>query len=619
MAMRQGDRFRTNGTNDNHHHDRARTPDSTSSSRLKRTPASLNLAGGSASFTSTSRSWGNSSTRKAPDQPTLTQIDFVTVSQNVGLDDELDYIGAPCNPPEVIEVNDDDDDADYLPTRPSRTSRVRGVRFGPTPTADTLSKPRRPDGEVKRGRRKSSDRVKSHGKDKGIQKKDKTLTQMDYVRRYLPLESDDDVKLEYTYVTSKKKEPLPQPDTILKHEDMEMNQTLKSEVPSQRKRRKLTPTLDSNDMDRDGEEQGISPPPPPPPVTPRKTARPEIPSSQSPESPGIAFISSSQFRGATQSPGVRASKALSELYVKEESLELGDSDGAHETSRRTVLFRSSASSPHDISDCPAPVPQVLNRPSSPGLSGSLTTRADGSHDSHSEHPATTQRTVIYETDADTDYDEFQDDLPDTLSSREEHENLKHNNQPADGEDNSSSSILDSQELPPLPLSEPDAGSGPLPSENHLESDISICYQRLQPATQFPLEPIPTINTQKMAELFPESSTTMQPMASPRQVSSMNGHHPSHDERGLQTQNQTQSQSRSQSISEYQAEKTPDVVLESSPITRHADSGPHGRVAVVQVESSQPVDKLPLPGIAGPDSGPRGILSRSQILTSSVME
>lgn len=134
------------------------------------------------------------------------------------------------------------------------------------------------------------------------------------------------------------------------------------------------------------------------------------------------------------------------------------------------------------------------------------------------------------------------------------------------------------------------------------SDASIFYQRLQPATQFPFEPIPALNTQKLSELFPNYGSTQ--YAKPAAADS------SRKAPAPFLQTQTQSQ---------EADQT-EIVPESSPIREQDENSaepdavfqrPQVPESVVQVESSQPVDRG--------NHGPGGILSRSQLLTSSVME
>lgn len=126
------------------------------------------------------------------------------------------------------------------------------------------------------------------------------------------------------------------------------------------------------------------------------------------------------------------------------------------------------------------------------------------------------------------------------------------------------------------------------------------------ATQFPHEPIPTLNTQKMSELFPHGDSS--------QYANLEAWKPSLRKQAPGPFSQTQTQSQ-----EGDKEST-EMVPESSPIRereRGIESGdtsfqrPRVPGSVVQVESSQAVDRDP--------QWQGRIISRSQLLTSSVME
>jgi hypothetical protein len=164
-----------------------------------------------------------------------------------------------------------------------------------------------------------------------------------------------------------------------------------------------------------------------------------------------------------------------------------------------------------------------------------------------------------------------------------------------GEDEPQSPCDDSQDLP-LPSAHTCADPDSAPASEAPMSDASIFYRRVQPATQFPYEPIPTLNTQKLSELFPNEGNTQYPRQG-------NAHH-SPRRALLSSQTQTQSQSTDQV----------EIVPESSPAPDHDEDvfqRPRPPGSVVQVESSQPVDRA--------YHGAGAILSRSQLLTSSVME
>ncbi|OGM50498.1 hypothetical protein ABOM_000844 [Aspergillus bombycis] len=625
--MRRGD---TSGTNAQTSQKQFQTPDkppgpSTVSDGLRGSLSSKKRTGTPASPASTFKSWKRTSFAGARDQPTLTQIDFVTqVSQPQSDDDDLDFIDeAPENGTrrhkEVIEIADDsDNDADYRPPSNSRASRAHGVRFD-RDANNVGSKQSRvvsqDAGPSKRGRRKSGDGVKGNKKGKNNQQKDKTLTQMDYVRRYLKIEPDEDVKLEYTYTTPHKHERkshnLPPPNA----EDMARGPNDTYATSSESKRRKLDHELRSNgevELAKDSKATRLFGGP----VTPRKPSRSEIPSSQSPESPGLAIITSSQFRGATRSPLKRESPTPTVKRIKEESPGYDRVNHSPQSLERTLHLDSI---PPSMKSHPPPTIKLTSKESletnasstqSHSTKGATVTK-EGTNTLHEldEHPLTTQRTVVYETDAETD----SDDIPDNglnipgLPSEEATANQFHTY-----EDDNKLPNEDSQELPPIPPSGLDFECGPLQLETNLPSDASIYYRRPQQATQFPLEPIPAINTQKMAELFPdhqqEPATASEFRSSPY--------------RPLYTQTQTQSQTQDQDKS------STDIVPESSPIVRCESGnipnaaiqrGPATRESVVQVESSQPADRFQRKADADGSSQPRGIISKSALLTSSVME
>lgn len=162
------------------------------------------------------------------------------------------------------------------------------------------------------------------------------------------------------------------------------------------------------------------------------------------------------------------------------------------------------------------------------------------------------------------------------------------------------SIGGSPELPPPDVHRyPDADPGPV-SEAPM-SDASIYYQRMQPATQFPHEPVPALNTQKLSELFPNEGSTQYPRLSTSKP-------------------QISPAPFSQSQAESQDADQTEIVPESSPVRESENNTEEDQVvfqrpripeSVVQVESSQPVDRG--------SQRPGGLLSRSQLLTSSVME
>ncbi|KAL4895087.1 hypothetical protein BDV59DRAFT_174418 [Aspergillus ambiguus] len=604
--MRRGDRV--SAIADTKNNQEFRTPDRASTARRSiksKTPsASTRRTATPVSSFSTSRSWRrDTSSSGLLDQPTLTQIDFVTpVSQNPPSDDGLDYIpqDSKPNPNDVVEIEDDsDDDSDYRPPPSTKLKQPR-VRFEQETTGNVSEKKSTMQSDTKRGRRKSGDDSKLTRKVKG--NKDKTLTQMDYVRRYLKIEPDDEVQLEYTYITPKQEEA----------------------ESSDRKRRKVSDShIEKPIAIRADDNQA----PLPGPTTPKKTPkRTEIPSSQSPESPEIAVISSSQFRSATRSPLKRLAPSTANHRIKEESPE-PDSAKSRRQSPKVESFASDPSSHSPTMPRSSPFRKVtlsenshIDAPSTQyPLQGDYslvkgTSGNDISVDESRRRRSQTPRTVVYETDADTDYGESDDDVPSPVSLAKDH-NFRDNDCTNFNSDDLANDSLD---LPPITQARQLNESEIPASETNLPSDASICYQRLQPTTQFPMEPLPDLNTQKLAELFPDASNPYQHSAKHLPQS------PMVQSRTCPETSQTQGQTQSQDLEQPPAEFVP----ESSPIMRnesnvhHSDGRQHkpqNRDAVVQVESSQPVDRASRQILMGQNSRPRGPISGSSLLTSSVLE
>ncbi|KAL5048278.1 hypothetical protein BDW71DRAFT_178282 [Aspergillus fruticulosus] len=441
---------------------------------------------------------------------------------------------------------------------------------------------------------------------------------MKYVQ-LIDLESGDgDPKLEYAYLTTKKRDPELRTASTGKHDDFKQQPTYISDRSSEHKKRKLSPSSEQKELYQTEvkpvEKVEFFP------STPRKPLRTEIPSSQSPESPGVAFITSSQFRSTTGSPEKRPPRYSREASMKTEASFSHEKGGASETAK-TPLIDKTPSAHNKKPDNKRP---QLSSPAR-RASAEKMPEANGVNKSANDAPAMsnpkqrpTQRTVVYETDAESDYDEFDDGMQDAPSSPKDTGTAVYNTHV---ENEPNSPIIESQELPPPPVAGPETESGPFPSELTLLSDASICYQRVHTNTQFPLEPVPTINTQKMAELFPEESNGLHTITPTPSSSPMKARPAPNAPMMSETQGTNQEQPDSQDGNRTQTE----IVPESSPVARHEDSaplnrhGPSAKDVVVQVESSQPVDRAYRQRTAGQDSAPRVMLSRSQILTSSVME
>ncbi|RAH85927.1 hypothetical protein BO86DRAFT_136994 [Aspergillus japonicus CBS 114.51] len=562
------------------------------------------------------------------DQTTLTQIDFVTPTPPPARSDESpQYLNEKQPQPgrkadhEVIELDDDlNNDDDYRPPSSRQPRRARGVRFeqGPSGTStgpSTSSRPREVDSKSKR--RKSGGGVKGNKLDKDAKKGNKTLTQMDYVRRYLKIEPDDEVKLEYTYTTPKKSDRKQAnrraSGTLAPHSDHFSEQ----EASSGGKKRKLSIAADTK-VKSENEKENY--PLDPGSVTPRAKRELEIPSSQSPESSGIAFITSSQFRTATHSPFKRDAVDTAGQFIKQESPLLQRIKEASHSPPSEDPESNESQPAALVPDSPLPRNSVSDQGSIALFSEHVKSEESSEQQRISAHVPNTQRTVVYETDAETDYGDLEDDLPNTIESPRQRK-VPHYDPGAANLEHEDATEESSQALPPIAPSEMEEESGQLHLDDNLTSDASsIYYQRIQPATQFPLGPVPNLNTQRLAELFPDECND-------ESIATMSLTEPSTKTlKRMTVASETQSLDSETRIDSDQT--LTELVPESSPIVRHDDGGsvnfrtPAHRLAsrdIVQVESSQPADRHRNRSQNQDDSGPRGLIRRSDLLTSSVME
>lgn len=593
----------------------SRTSKSTTSKR-KASPGPIPARSGKRSSLSNSRA-----------QSTLTQIDFVTQPTPHSDDEELDYIdetGARQNAAEETTQVDDgpDDDTDYIPGSRSRMSRTKFERNDDHPKRqrksagvnNRVSKPAQSAWKGQTPKSSMSCRGKRKSTEKPATKRDKTLTQMDFVRRYITIDDDDDNDVNMGYIQPDPQKP---PTENEKKTEASESRNVHSKLPEPPKhhRRFSEAELDlstgeplSGGMDTQNTDQGLvlnGSSVQNAPVTPQKNRKLEIPSSQSPESPGLAIITSSQFRSATRSPSKRKPSNFAQdpqNTIKEESPSLrsvvGDSQGQDEFLPATPLPHQSPRvqrSRNHYSSPPAakPAPDI----SSMEPSSQVMPPADSQRRIERTQR---ERTVIYETDDDSEHSDNEDVIDRDLQTPTQADVHRAT---------ASRAIHGSPEIPSddsqeLPLPDIRAGSNAEqdpPSEGPM-SDASIYYQRMQPATQFPHEPIPTLNTQRLSELFPNEGNSQYPrLAIPN---------PSSKLACPFSQSQTQSQ---------EIEQT-EMVPESSPAREQENSmeddgaffrKPPAPESVVQVESSQPVDRG--------NHRAAGLWTRSQLLTSSVME
>ncbi|KAJ5287380.1 hypothetical protein N7478_003066 [Penicillium angulare] len=561
-------------------------------------------------------------------QSTLTQIDFVTQTPHPD-DEKLDYLDDTesrddINNEPVVQKEASDDDGDHRQSsrtrpahstfetnndHPKRRRKSTDVNNGTMERGQSIRKSQTPRASV-------GPKSKRKPTEKPTTKRDKTLTQMNFVRRYITIDDDDvnDPNLSYIEPTPKK---LPAGKTFKSPQSAKLkfeSQTTPSSVKLNRRISEAELDLSTGEpisdpgisqaADNDSLPQRIMNANGP--ITPRKR-RLEIPSSQSPESPGLAIITSSQFRDETGSPLKRKSPNLANSLgnqIKEEAPKpqrlVDDShDQDHTSPNRTPTENW---------------PKVVVGSSQRQRTFKERLVSSGSHDESrrqkptpTEHePTRTQgdRTVVYETDAESDQSDTESQshhAPPTPSRVQESQvEDTHNCSPTPslGGD-------DSQELPLPPSAQSPSNLDDCPPSEPPMSDASIYYQRLQPATQFPHEPIPMLSTQKLSELFPNEGNTQHIQ------SRVEGTRDTRAQRftGPFLQTQTQSQ-------DYEE---PEIVPESSPAREQNDSieenqaefhRPPVREPIVQIESSQPVERA---------NARNGILSRSQLLTSSVME
>ena len=646
----------------------ARNPRGTASSKRK--------SGSPIPSGNTTRSLKRNSPLDPKDQPTLTQIDFVSKTQDSdageGSDDDLDYIGhRHSRRNEVMQAGDGLDYSSRFaqPPRQARNTSYDQSLKSTMPNRKSMSGRR--DKSVDGGRRRSrksetpkasanafgkSNKAKDRVNDKQRKERNKTLTQMDFVQRWVNLDPDDDTILDYMYT--------PKDGRTSSGFAGGKENGYGGSGSSGSKRRKLDKEEDSKDsvklekvpLDRKASSD---------PVTPQKPRKFEIPSSQSPESPGFAIISSSQFRDSTRSP-LKTLSANVPRTVQEDSPGARDmkaSQNPRPASQSSSIMSTQVGSTMVPSSQMVPQPaldedSVLDDASTP-----KPTPRDGPSVGNNAptNSSKRDRTVIYETDGENDSDDLEGSLasgpPSPTKEVDNHDPLLEDN-------HDSQNHNDSQDLPPINPSEHDGESAAPHSEPPFSSDASLCYRRIDQPTQFPQGPIPLLNTQKMAELFPPyntqlpatdaSETQSYPSTKPHSIHDQGGQvqaddsetqsypstksYPAHQQ-GEQAQvdaSETQScpSSRSQSLHDRREQHqtqdldnmSTEIVPESSPVTRQDEeptlntdqSLPQPHRSVVQVESSQPADRLSR-HTNDQGSYPRGILSKSDLLTSSVME
>ncbi|KAJ5634408.1 hypothetical protein N7528_002250 [Penicillium herquei] len=555
-------------------------------------------------------------------QSTLTQIDFVTQTTQPDYQEEVEYLdcdeksNAKHNGSKTLNENFDDD-TEYKPSsrakptrstfesnddHPKRRRKNAAASSQVTAQGDSLRKIKTPRASVgPRGKRKSTEKPAM---------RDKTLTQMHFVQRIIPIDIDDDNDVDWGYLPTKK--PVEKTPKGLESKDPEIKKRL---TPNsvKRTRRALEAELDlstgepiSDPATSQVGDNGSIPHARPNPEGPKTPRHPkfEIPSSQSPESPGLAIITSSQFRSATRSPLKRKSPNFthsSQSRVKQEppkSPRLTKDRQGQVSSSPGITPR--ASLPQRLTTSPHNPTTFAERLASFGASDEATNQRP-----NDQEPPRTQgeRTVVYETDAETNQSDSEYDMNDDpgTPSRVQESQVENTH-----EQHENSDLLfddESQELP-LPGIGFSSNLGDGPQSEAPMSDASLYYQRL-PATQFPHEPIPTLNTQKLSELFPSEGATQY-----TKFGSGSAHKPdlSYHKFPGPFLLQSQGEEEPEMVPESSPAREQDVTTDESQVVFQRPPVPE---SIIQVESSQPVERG--------DSGAGRLLSRSQLLTSSVME
>ncbi|KAI7972341.1 hypothetical protein EIK77_003412 [Talaromyces pinophilus] len=586
----------------------------------------------------------NPKRRKYPSSPewdsqiTLTQLvpkaEAETLDGGSGLV-EYNEAGTEGKSVEVIDLADDTDENDES-WRPSTGRRPAAKRQSTSGSRSPDSIPtttfkRRKSNVLISGGPKVSKSTRRNNKASGQKetKRNKTLTQMDFVRRFIPLPDSDDEDLNLyadNPSTTDKKNAENKEKVIEDQKEATKKDEIEDLTP--RKRRKLnhgsmapSPAIKSK-VSPDEKKSSLLSFPSSQPKTPQKAWRFEIPSSQTPETPQQTFVASPSIRQVSRfsiKPNMPKSTLQGEPEEvhdqqvntndpKSQDFDIADDNIVASTMiLSSQLLQASTEDQTTISESDAIKP-TTEPPEPPPLSSAL------------------KKTIVYDTDDETDYGDLEDDnLPEISIGAKALEEWP---EPIDSSsrDHASQKCDYSDDLPPIPNSGTDLEiTGNLLSDTALPSDSSLYYRRPARYTQYPNEPIPMMNTQKIAELFPvieenddPASMVQTSVPSTREptASAAHGHV---DVLGSEMETPTQDDSANRSI---------EVVPESSPITRSYDAArsasnamaPPARESIVLVESSQLVDRLNRQNNSM-DTGKslRRLFSTRDFLTDSVME
>jgi hypothetical protein len=450
---------------------------------------------------------------------------------------------------------------------------------------------------------------------------------MNYVRHFVVIESDDDQGLDGSVAGG-----LVDDDTI------------DDQCLSSRKRRKLSTEIEES-IDPSAEyrfdEVTGNLQPHRDPATPQKPQKLEIPSSQSPESPGCVIISPSLFQNNDRNLSERKSRETADCPKKEEIQDsyftqrssqkpmcmLPPKSVISESSPRTGVWAAPEASFYHGKTASDSL--VQSEETALECDGSIqrTTPCPTSDDTKPNPLLKFDKAVVYETDAESDYGTY-GDYDDNLSqgpgqadqggpgSNYIGSTVNDDGEGDDDDDDDDVEGDDSLDLPSIPNSGTDLDASDVNNEElTLPSDASENYHRPSLYTQFPTEPIPALDTQKLEELFPRHSNVeesrIRASALDRPPTSKNS------TSQLQTLTQTQSQDPAELSTETIPESSP-LLSAKEAVKRASRGGSHTQESVVLVESSQLVDKMNKPYDLGEDR-PQGIVQASQWLTDSVME
>jgi hypothetical protein len=585
-------------------------------------------------------------TRRASDcesQTTLTQINYVRIPPNAaGADGVLDYITedgktARKDGIEVIdlETGSSDGDAEYRPsnrrTREARTRRVQQNKDRPGRDKSTGRQGVRLKSSKLGHSGKKATRSGGKSKSKEAKGKNKTLTQMDFVRRFIIIDdSDDDRRLDYIEHTPKHPDGGDAEKNNLSSGSNERDQPVDDEGP--RKKRKLNNGSDvslGSPVIRPSDNVAESPSykartslrhPLPNPATPQKRLQKlEVPSSQTPESPSQIIIPSPQLRNIPRFPLQSISGNTVDRTPEKEKQTTSSDSGATPRPVRALQLKPEPPESSIAEDSQRSLTGTINCGNSlHDLEGDEALHGAGQdteeHEAEPRSSARFEKTVVYETDAETDSGDSDDALPRPSNPPDQQELGGDEKSSVPGSDNGPSSD-DSQDLPPVPNSGTDLEGGTY-SDLALPSDASLYYRRPPHYTQFPTGPVPLLNTQRIAELFPIDGST-QHGSNEASRSSLPGKNPS-DVLCLQTQTQTQSQDPLKTSTQLVPGSSP--LLRNVEVARDVDHSMRPpQESVVLVESSQPADKISQQK-NGADriSQPRRLFSASEWLTDSVM-